>query len=206
MNNWKYNHPFRNIFSWMMIFFLFSGGLILFLFNKEQLFWGLNQQHTFPGDVFFSYFTHVGDGMVILALGVLMLGLGKRKLGIMLLATFVLSGLLAQSIKRFKPEPRPGRYFTHIERIHKVSENPLTGNNSFPSGHTTTAFAMFSMLAFASRTYTLPLIYFLLALMVGYSRIYLGQHFFKDVLIGAFLGYLSSLFILWLFRKKDFGS
>lgn len=206
MNNWKYSHPGKNIFTWLLIIMVIAGGASLVFFDKEYLFWSLNQQHSYPGDLFFRYFTHVGDGLFMIATGVVLLGLGKRKLGILILASFLLSGLFVQLFKRYKPEPRPGRYFSKIERIHKVEEQPLMGNNSFPSGHTTTAFAMFSMLALATRNYSLQFIYFLMALLVGYSRIYLGHHFFKDVYFGSLIGYGSTLFIYLVFKKREFGS
>lgn len=140
----------------------------------------------------------------MLCLGVVLLGLGKRKLGIMIIVAFLLSGLIVQLCKRYIPEPRPGRYFSHIEAIHKVYDMPLTGNNSFPSGHTTTAFAMFSMLSLVNRYKRWQSCFFVLALLVGYSRIYLGHHFFKDVYVGALCGYISSVIVFWFFRNKEF--
>jgi membrane-associated phospholipid phosphatase len=200
--SWKYNHPFTNAFTWAMMLFMIMGFVVLNVIGKETLFWYLNQQHSHTGDLFFRYFTHVGDGFFMLAGGVIFLGLGKRKLGIMILIAFVVSGLLAQGIKKYKPEPRPGRYFAEIDRIHKVQDQPLTGNNSFPSGHTTTAFAFFAMLAFVTQNKGLQVFYFLCALLVGYSRIYLGQHFFKDVYVGAMVGFSTSLIVLWSLRNK----
>ncbi|MFN5334397.1 MAG: phosphatase PAP2 family protein [Bacteroidota bacterium] len=202
MTNWKYNHPARNMFSWAMAFFAMAGMMILALIDKDSLFWMLNQQHSYAGDLFFRYFTHVGDGLFMLAGGIILLGLGRRKLGVMILISFIVSGLIAQGVKKYKPEPRPGRYFTQIDRIHKVQDQPLTGNNSFPSGHTTTAFAFFSLLAFVTHKKGLQMFYFLCAMLVGYSRIYLGQHFFKDVYAGAIIGFFTSLLVLWSLRNK----
>lgn len=201
--NWKYHHPSRNFFSWAVLLFLLAGAVVLLLVPKDTLFWILNRQHSYAADFAFKYLTHVGDGLVMLAVGAVALGLGYRKLGILLILSFVLSGLLAQGIKRLKPQPRPGAYFAQVDAIHKVDGKLLKGNNSFPSGHTTTAFAMFALLAFASGSFALQISYFLLALLVGYSRIYLGQHFFADVWAGALLGFVSSVLLLWLFRNKD---
>ena len=202
MTNWKYNHPARNMFLWAMALLAMAGMFILAMIDKDALFWMLNQQHSYAGDLFFRYFTHVGDGLFMLAGGIILLGLGRRKLGVMILISFIVSGLIAQGVKKYKPEPRPGRYFTQIDRIHKVQDQPLTGNNSFPSGHTTTAFAFFSLLAFVTHKKGLQMFYFLCAMLVGYSRIYLGQHFFKDVYAGAMLGFSTSLLVLWSLRNK----
>lgn len=207
MTVWKYHHPLRNMFSYAMILFSIGGLVVFYLMGKDELFWMLNRQHSVAGDYFFKYGTYVGDGLVMILLGLIFLVMGKRKTGVLLILAFLLSGLFVQIIKRTKPEPRPGRYYTELnqgEQIHRVDGNLLKGNNSFPSGHTTTAFAMFSLLAFDNRRKHRQLLFFMIALTVGYSRIYLGQHFFKDVWIGALLGYATSYFLLWAFRKKDF--
>ena len=60
---------------------------------------------------------------------------------------------------------------------------------SFPSAHTMAAFALFSFLAFCfPRKPWLSLTCVIAALLVGVSRMYLVQHFFKDVYTGALLG------------------
>ncbi len=201
--NWKYNHPTRNLFTYATILFLLLGTASLFYWNKEQVFFFLNRQHTYTADVILKYFTYIGDGIFMIGLGLLLLLLRMRKLGVLMLLSFLLSGLLAQSIKRIEERPRPGLYFQNPDVIHRVDDVLLKGKNSFPSGHTTTAFATFSLLAFASRNKFVQFLYFAIAVTVGYSRIYLGQHFTEDVLMGAAVGFLSSFFLSWLLRKKD---
>lgn len=202
--NWKYNHPLRNVFTYATILLIVLGVVALSYSNKEQVFLLLNNQHSDAGDLVLKYFTYVGDGVFMAALGVIMLLIGKRKLGVLLILSFLLSGLLAQTIKRIEQRPRPGLHFSkNPEVIHRVEEKLLTGRNSFPSGHTTTAFAMFSLLAFATRNKFIQLFFFAVAVIVGYSRIYLGAHFAEDVLAGAAVGFISSYFLCWLLRKKE---
>ncbi len=57
---------------------------------------------------------------------------------------------------------------------------------SFPSGHTTTAFAVFVYLALVYRKYALLL--WSIALLIGFSRVVLGAHYPSDVIAGAVLG------------------
>jgi membrane-associated phospholipid phosphatase len=207
MTDWKYHHPLKNSFSYGMLMLFVAGILVFFSVSKDDLFWLLNRQHSVAGDYFFKYGTYIGDGLVMILAGLIFFSMGKRKIGLLLILSFLLSGLVVQVVKRTKPEPRPGRYFTELrqaEKVHKVDDHLLKGNNSFPSGHTTTAFAMFSLLAFYNRRMHWQLLFFILAITVGYSRIYLGQHFFKDVWVGAMLGYATSYFLLWAFRKKEF--
>ena len=204
--NWKYNHPLLNFFTYATIVLLVAGCLALAYWSKEQVFLTLNNQHTDIGDVLLKYLTHVGDGLFMLTTGVIIFLTGKRKLGILFVLSFLMSGLIVQIIKRVEAKPRPAMYFKKPQIIHKVDDNLLKGKNSFPSGHATTAFAMFSLFAFATRNKGLQLLFFAAALVIGYSRIYLGQHFTEDVLAGALLGYLTSFFLTWLFRKKEWDS
>jgi membrane-associated phospholipid phosphatase len=201
--NWKYNHPVRNLFTYATILFLLLGIAALMFWNKERVFLWLNHQHTYTADVILKYFTYIGDGIFMIGLAVLMLLFRMKKMAALLALSFLLSGLLAQTIKRTTERPRPGLHFQQPDMIHKVDDVLLKGRNSFPSGHTTTAFATFSLLAFASRNKVIQFLYFAIAVTIGYSRIYLGQHFLEDVLMGAAIGFLSSFFLSWLLRKKD---
>jgi membrane-associated phospholipid phosphatase len=201
--NWKYDRPLWNVFSWAMLLFVLVGAFVLATWSKADIFWFLNHQHSYPGDFLLKYITRLGDGLLLIVAAIIVIALGKRKLGVLLILSFLLSGLMAQIIKRANPEPRPGAYFTQVDAIHKVDGTILMGRNSFPSGHTTSAFSFFAVLAFASRNYAIQFFYFLLAVSVAYSRIYLGQHFFKDVFAGAILGYACSLLLTWLFRNKE---
>lgn len=70
--------------------------------------------------------------------------------------------------------------------------------NSFPSGHTTVAFAMMFALSYIFPKYRLCL--FLFAALIGISRIVLGVHFLSDVIFGAFIG----VFITYILKKKYF--
>ncbi|MFN3917010.1 MAG: phosphatase PAP2 family protein [Flavobacteriales bacterium] len=65
----------------------------------------------------------------------------------------------------------------------------LKVGNSFPSGHTTGAFALYGVIAvFASGKQFFKIVFILLAIFVGYSRVFLGQHFVEDILLGSFIG------------------
>jgi hypothetical protein len=59
--------PFRNLFSIGLWIWMLCGAIGVYLFSKETLFFTFNQLHSYPGDLFFQYFTHVGDGLMMLA-------------------------------------------------------------------------------------------------------------------------------------------
>lgn len=72
---------------------------------------------------------------------------------------------------------------------------------SLPSTHATTAFAAATILTFFDKKRRL--FYYSVALLISYSRIYLGCHYFLDVLSGAVIGYfISKLIICDIFKKN----
>ena len=81
-----------------------------------------------------------------------------------------------------------------------IREVPFVENayfNSFPSGHTTAAFAFFCALSILARKHPLlQSLFFLLAAGVAYSRMYLSQHFLADVLAGSLLAWAA---VKWIY-------
>jgi membrane-associated phospholipid phosphatase len=75
--------------------------------------------------------------------------------------------------------------------------------DSFPSGHTVTAFSTAVVLTYLAKNKNWGVLFLVVAIMVGYSRMYLSEHFFEDVTAGSVLGVLLTVFwITWLDNKK----
>ena len=82
-------------------------------------------------------------------------------------------------------------------------KGPTTSNNAFPSGHTSTAFAIATVVVNEYEHVPLiaPLSYGI-ATMTGYSRLNDNKHWASDVVFGAALGYFTSKTILKLHSNK----
>ncbi|MBI4945043.1 MAG: phosphatase PAP2 family protein [Bacteroidetes bacterium] len=74
------------------------------------------------------------------------------------------------------------------------------GSPSFPSGHTSSAFATAALLALAYPKWYIIAPSFLWASAVGYSRMELGVHYPSDVLVGAIVG-TGSAWLMWKINK-----
>lgn len=78
-----------------------------------------------------------------------------------------------------------------------------TERNSFPSGHTATAFMAATALYNEFRDVSPWIGYggYAVAALTGYLRIYNNRHYINDVIAGACIGYLSTKFAYWLFPR-----
>lgn len=78
----------------------------------------------------------------------------------------------------------------------------LAQGYSFPSGHSSSAVAVYgSLAAYKKKNRVLLILAFVLPLLVGFSRVVVGAHYPTDVLVGWALGLLTVLLVPWLRRK-----
>ena len=177
-------------------------GVFILMLGKNESFQVINSNHNEIADQFFKYFTHYGDGLMWAPLGIYCF-FYRRKYFIAVVAGVLISTLLAQFLKRvvYPDELRPISYLSEIFPVHIIDGVTMRKAHSFPSGHSTTAFAIALIMAYIINRKAWSLILPLLALLAGYSRVYLAQHFPTDIFAGMCIGIVSAILSLLIYRK-----
>jgi membrane-associated phospholipid phosphatase len=183
-------------------------GLVLiilsFIIGKASFFLLLNGNLGTIADKAFTYITYLGDGVIWIPIAAWVL-LFRKKYTVLLLGSIVYSTIFAQIPKHFlfNGEPRPTKLITDWSLIHIVPGVFLNSVDSFPSGHTTTASSIYLLFCLMVPKKWILLAGCLYLYLVGYSRIYLAQHFPLDVGAGMIGGLISVYFSLRLQDWKD---
>lgn len=136
-----------------------------------------------------------------------------------LLATqaFITSGIWTQIIKHLTGRERPeasyvishvegGRWYGIFSRYHQLmpDDRPGYAYDSFPSGHTATAFSIATVFATQySDIKIIPVLSYSLASAVGFSRLTEHEHWASDVFVGALIGYLSGKEVVNNFNRMN---
>ena len=195
------------VFLTLSLLLALSLGLALIYIPKGELHLLLCDRHTHARDIFYRYYITLAEWLPYVICVALLL-FAKLGEGIFASTAMLLSTLLTQVCKHIVNAPRPVTWFTeHCPDIQLPLVDGVRMNlwYSFPSGHTTSFFAMTLVLCslltrkprnprYPRTTSTLiQLLLFALATLGAYSRIYLSQHFAMDVFAGLLVGVLSTL-------------
>jgi membrane-associated phospholipid phosphatase len=206
--SFKLHQHINRIFSETRLFFvLFSiwlvvGAILLALYSREELFFMVNSHHTPILDYIMVVLSAYGRGDCIAILLTLLLLIPKcrtRHYLFVSMATGLTITLVSYYAKQFYGCARPLVEYG-MQRVHTVTWMDNAFNNSFPSGHTMGAFGLFLLLTFylPARVKPWSVLFFFLALGCGYSRLYLGQHYFKDIYFGSIFGVFIAAFFYTL--------
>ena len=136
--------------------------------------------------------TQAGIGLVTIAAGIAAKKSELRSLGYAILIACIGAFVFSHIAKTYCDRPRPVMLIYDI----RLPDCPRF-MRSFPSGHTTTAFA--SALVLAAYMPRLRWVLLAIAGLVGLSRVYLGVHFPYDVIYGAVLGSVIGILSAKLF-------
>ncbi len=190
--------------TWFIIPWLTAAVVALLavaLIPRDDLHLSINSFHFPFADGFFRYLTWLGNGWAVLIL-VLVLSLIKMRYALLMFASFTVSGLVAQLLKHlvFPGALRPVEYLGGQD-LYLVQGVKILTNYSFPSGHATTAFAVFFVLAHLLPSRGGKVLCALAAILIAYSRVYLSQHFTGDILAGSVIG-ISIAFVCILLNDR----
>jgi len=172
-------------------------------FTREEIYFAVNT-HNYPlADALAPYMTDLGNGWTTIALSAILLLFNYGKALFMAIA-YAVTSIIAQIIKHIFDAPRPSLYFQNqLSHIHLVQGVDMLRLHSFPSGHTVTAFSTTVLITYwcKNKLWGFPLL--LVAILVGYSRMYLSEHFFEDVTAGSVIGVITTVALIsWLDNKK----
>ena len=176
-------------------------GYVSIQYTQVEQFREVNALHHEWADWFFRVYTNIGDGLFVIAVA-LALVFVRYKYAILTIVSFLLSGLVAQVIKRAVKMPRPGAIFKDDPSWYTLPDYHIHGNYSFPSGHTTSIFALMIVLYYVFPTQRKSPLLFILACLAGYSRVYLSQHWPGDVYIGALVGTVVTILLIYIFEHS----
>lgn len=114
---------------------------------------------------------------------------------IMIVISDQLSGIIKDTVMRFRPSHNP--LLTNVVHLVRDGHGNLYkgGNYGFVSSHAANTFAVATFVTLFFRRRWVSISIFIWAIVVSYSRIYLGVHYPFDILGGAVVGILSGIFI-----------
>lgn len=173
-------------------------------FGKENLFLLLNGDWGLIADYFWGIFTNAGDGLIWLIVAGFAIRKKKKALLQLAIMCFVFTTIFTQISKQLiiPDEKRPFAAIDNTMDIHTVKFIKPHTVSSFPSGHTATAFTIYLLLVLYYGNALWIVLGFLYALAVGYSRIYVAQHFPLDVAGGMIVSVCSVTLSLLVFQRK----
>jgi len=179
-------------------------GILQLIYSQEQLIRWVNEHNTIEVDYFFRNATYLGDGAFFVLL-VIILFIRSKQFGVLAFTSFAVSSLTSIFLKQvvFHGRPRPAMVFAESKwAYHVIKGLDIATINSFPSGHTISTFAVFTLLALLDERKARGWALLIPAVLVGYSRIYLFQHFTVDVFAGSLIGVLSSVGVYWIWENN----
>ena len=220
----KRGNPNRVSTIWPAAYTAILIGSLLMVVLSYNMFdeWAIRSYRRVPKDLraFFHFITGAGNSTwILIPSGLVCLVLllvnfeflsGKRRVwlsGILFDAWFLFvsvagSGLISILIKRLVGRARPGS----IDKLGFGYFDPFSFSgvfSSFPSGHSTTIAALSTMLALRFPKYWI--IFAIVAVLVGSSRVILYKHYPSDIIMGLTIGVLFTLTLARIFANRNIG-
>lgn len=141
------------------------------------------------------FITHLGTGGALwIFMSIVFLLINERKLSLNIVFSLLINGIICNlTLKPLLKRKRP----SWVENVELLIKNPK--DFSFPSGHTTSSFAA-AVTIFYYYKY-LGIFFIIIAVLIGFSRIYHFVHHPSDVIIGMILGIIMGIISFYIFNK-----
>jgi len=198
-------YPIAKSTQWLTAVVLIGFGAYLLQIDHGDFVLWLNDRHSAFADQFFKYWTYVGDGVMLGLVALIFLLTNYYRFFTMLIA-IALQTAFVHLFKQWLAAgtPRPKKYFeASIDQLNFVEDVVVRSYDSFPSGHTASAFTLFFFLMLTTKNAWLQFSCLLAAVLVGISRVYILQHFAIDIYFGAIFGIVSVLLSTQLMKKQE---
>lgn len=159
--------------------------------------YAINNLHNPILDKIMIVITNLGDaGLIWIGIAIILLFMKKtRKCGVLMLISMMLGLIIGNGIlKNLIARERPCWMNRNIPLL-----IPEPHDYSFPSGHSLASFEAAVMIYLHNKKW--GIISFVLAILIAFSRMYLFVHFPTDVLCGAALGTLISIFVYSVYKN-----
>ena len=150
-------------------------------------------------DMVMPHLTDLGGFLTLLGLCILAVLISRHfkkekylEIAKMCLYALLISGAIAACLKLAYQSPRPFTVLEHVRQLTLPTEP-----NSFPSGHTSSTMSVVTVLVWCLRENKMIVaLLMVFAVLIAFSRVYIGVHYPFDVLTGAAVGVVSGVVVL----------
>lgn len=190
----------RFYYALVLVFLIVLTSVRIYIGKETTLYFVADYRYYWLDRSFFLI-TYLGEAISFFLAFIILLFFRYRYAFMIPVIGFISLGL-AMLLKQVFALPRPMRYLKEhdlVEHFTFISELNISDNfMSFPSGHTAAAFTLFTFLALVFHRHKwLVTLSFLLAVLVGFSRVYFLHHFLEDIIFGSLIGTIISTFIFY---------
>ncbi len=188
MEKWPY------FFRYYLLLLVPSLIALVFVDHGEVVLY-INQSRIDILDWSMPWITYLGDGWFYAAVSIIVLFWNWRW-GVFFGISGGILSIVVTFFKRivFGGVPRPKKFFADTDVLQFIEGVDVAGKFSFPSGHSTTVFMLGALLSlWFKNNRPVQLICLFMAILGGFSRIYILQHFYVDVVAGSVLGVLLAI-------------
>ncbi len=193
------------------LFAVFFAAMLVYQYTEPQFeaIYFFSAHRSSVGNFFFRWVTELGDFVPYLVLMVVFAFMKNRNQVLKIAFVALFTSLLSFVLKSTFLHDRPGTLLEHYHLLNTINWVPayqvLKGHFSFPSGHSMSAFALWTTMAcYFNRHKVWQIVCFFIAVFICISRMYLGAHFPQDVLVGAVVGITIATFVEYFVERNLF--